>query len=319
MRKAMISMQWMEISVTVDRDGVEAVSNTFERIGSGGVVIEDPLLVDEYINSNRWDYYELPSQPALAENKVLVKGYLPEDRRLPERLEELREQLNNLQQYYLPGCHAEIATSTVAEEDWANSWKVYFKPEKVGQRVVIKPSWEEYQAQKDEIIVELDPGMAFGTGTHHTTAMCIRALEKYLQPGQRVYDVGTGSGVLSITAAKLGAGQVLAIDLDETAVRVAKANVEASGENHRIKVIQGNLLDVVKEPADLVVANIIADTIKVVSPDVLSRLAPGGIFIVSGIIDDRAQDVRTKLLSDGFKIIGEETSGGWVAFVACSL
>ncbi len=309
----------MEISVTVDRDGVEAVSEIFERIGSGGVVIEDPLLVDEYIQSNRWDYYELPPRAALAVNKVVVKGYLPEDRRLAERLEELKEQLNNLQQYYLPGCEARITTDTVAEEDWANSWKAYFKPEKVGQRVVIKPSWEDYHPQKDEVIIELDPGMAFGTGTHPTTAMCIRALEKHFQTGQRVYDVGTGSGVLSITAAKLGAGKVVAIDLDETAVRVARTNVEASGESHRIEVIQGNLLDVVTEPADLVVANIIADIIKVVSPDVLARLVPGGLFIASGIIDDRAADVREKLLADGFKIIEEETSGGWVAFVARSL
>jgi len=309
-------MNWLEISVTVDRDGMEAVSTIFEKVGSGGVVVEDPLLIDEYIQSKRWDYYELSPQPDLTGNRVMIKGYLPEDRRLPERLEELKEEINNLRLYYLPGCSVEITTHTVAEEDWASSWKAYFKPEKVGRRVVIKPTWEDYQPRENELIIELDPGMAFGTGTHPTTAMCIRALEKHLKAGQRVYDVGTGSGVLAITAAKLGAGEVVAIDLDETAVKVARANVEASGEAARIKVLRGNLLDTVKEPADLVVANIIADIIRIVSPDVKKRLVPGGLFIASGIIDDRAEDVRDKLLADGFTIIAEETSGGWVALVA---
>ncbi|AVX20008.1 MAG: 50S ribosomal protein L11 methyltransferase [Bacillota bacterium] len=309
-------MKWQEIQVTVHRDGVEAVANILHETGANGVIIEDPQLKWQYIEEKRWDYYEFPEEEAGDPDLVVVKAYLPEGTKLAAQVEDVKRAVNDLKHYHLPGLYCELAFSLVDDQDWATSWKKYFKTEKIGEKIVIKPTWEDYQAQDGEIVVELDPGMAFGTGTHPTTAMCIRALEK-LFPGPRVvYDVGTGSGVLAIVAAKLGAEDVLAIDLDETAVKVAWENADQNDVTHIVRVEEGNLLDTVAEPADLIIANIIADIIIMVTPAVKEHLLPGGRFLCSGIIEEREQEVRAALEVSGLTIVETWRDSGWVAMLA---
>lgn len=183
--------------------------------------------------------------------------------------------------------------------------------------MTIKPVWEEYEPkQADEIIIEMDPGMAFGTGTHPTTILCLRALEKYLTKGDRVYDVGTGTAILSIAAVKLGADHVLAMDLDEVAVRSAQANTELNGVHERITVKQNNLLDGVEEPVDVVIANILAEVIVRFTDDVFRVLKPGGVFIASGIIEARAEDVKQALAASGLDVVETIFIDDWVAIVS---
>lgn len=309
-------MKWQEIQVTVHRDGVEAVANILHETGANGVIIEDPQLKWQYIEEKRWDYYEFPEEETGDPDLVVVKAYLPEGTKLAAQVEDVKRAVNDLKHYHLPELFCELAFNLVDDQDWATSWKQYFKPEKVGEKIVIKPTWEEYQAREGEIVIELDPGMAFGTGTHPTTAMCIRALEQ-LFPGPRVvYDVGTGSGVLAIVAAKLGAEDVLAIDLDETAVKVAWENADQNDVTHIVRVKEGNLLDTVAEPADLIVANIIADIIIMVTPAVKELLHRGGRFLCSGIIEEREGEIRAALEVSGLSILETWREEGWVAMLA---
>jgi ribosomal protein L11 methyltransferase len=311
-------MRWQEIQVITDRDALEAVADIFHQVGAGGVIIEDPQLKMQYIEEKRWDYYEFPEvkvDPAQAD-KVTVKAYLAVGNNLQGKIEDLKHAIKNLKLYNLPNCFVELSFSTVEDEDWATSWKAYYKPEKVGSRVVIKPTWEEYTPESGDLVVELDPGMAFGTGTHPTTVMCILALEENIKGGEKVFDVGTGSGVLAIVAAMLGAADITAVDLDETAVRVAAENVEYNDVSDRIRVREGNLLDVVEGKANVVVANIIADIIIMACPDVYVALEPEGLFIASGIIEERFEEVKTALEVAGFKIATSTHQEGWVAVQA---
>ncbi len=307
-------MEWQEISVTTTESAMESVADIFYQVGAAGVVIEDPQVVAAYLKEKKWDYNELSLETLEAES-VVVKGYLPVDRRLPELLATVRKRLDELV-WYFADYRAEITLTKIKESDWANAWKTYYKPVKVSEKVVIKPTWENYQARSGEIVIELDPGMAFGTGTHPTTIMSIKALEKHLQAGAEVIDVGTGSGVLAITAAKLGAGKVLAVDLDPLAVKVAGANIDANNVSSRVEVQPGNLLLGVERAVDLVVANIIADVIMDLSDQVWQRLKNEGLFIASGIIDDRRKEVKDYLCCRNFRVEEVFNQDGWVAMVA---
>ncbi|NLM44620.1 MAG: 50S ribosomal protein L11 methyltransferase, partial [Clostridiales bacterium] len=230
-------------------------------------------------------------------------------------LHRIKSRVDCLTQHGLDKGRGDILTKVMKEEDWATSWKKYFKPFKAGERVVVKPTWEKYEAQDGDIVVEIDPGMAFGTGNHETTIMCIKLLEKYVEKQNYVYDVGCGSGILGITAAKLGAEKVLCVDLDEVACKVADENVKINKESHRIKVKKGNLLDIAAEKADLIVANIIADVIISFAHQAYVFLNPGGIFISSGIILDRQEDVVNELKINGFTILEIAQMGEWCAIV----
>lgn len=306
-------MEWQEITVITVPEALEAVAECFYRVGSGGVVIEDPELLKTKINEGRWDAFELPEE-MLKRSSPVVKGYLPINEVLPEKLETLKIGIAEVMARLgkKPG---EISLARVAEEDWANSWKAYFKPLKLGKRLVIKPSWEDYQAQEGEFVLEMDPGMAFGTGTHVTTAMCAAFLEKYLQSGMKVYDVGTGTGILAMLSASLGAAEVLALDNDPVAVRVAGENIADNGLQHVVKVKQNNLLSGIAEGADLIVANIIADILIKMLPQVKTRLKSRGVFLTSGIIEERRDDVVQAAQTAGFDLIEEQTKDEWVAQV----
>ncbi|KNZ68821.1 50S ribosomal protein L11 methyltransferase [Thermincola ferriacetica] len=307
-------MNWQEIIIESAPEGVEAVANIADEVGAGGVAIEDPQMVINKIKEGSWDAYELPEYLTQGEN-AFVRLYLPVNENLPRRLEDMKQRLDYLNTYLLPGCIKNISYATVKEEDWAENWKAYYKPVRVGRSILIKPSWEEVVPAPGDIIVELDPGMAFGTGTHATTVLCLEFLEDIIREGHKVYDVGTGSGILAITGAKLGA-EVVSIDIDEVAVRVARENAALNGVAAKVEVKLGDLLAGETEPADIVVANIVADVIKEVIPQAKEKLKDSGLLLVSGIFVERLPDIYRWLEENGFKHRKTRESGDWAAVLA---
>jgi ribosomal protein L11 methyltransferase len=238
-----------------------------------------------------------------------VNGYLPVDDRLENTLLRLREALKDA-----PGVRPELTIRFVAEEDWANAWKQFFKPQRIGERFVVKPTWEEWTPAPNDVVIQIDPGMAFGTGLHATTRLCLRALEEQVRPGMTVADVGTGSGILAVGAALLGAGRVDAVDNDPVAVRVAQENVDVNAVGDRVTVAEASA-----PPAgafDIVVANILADVILGMASALFAATVPSGLLITSGIIEHRAEDVRRGLSAMGFTIEQTATDGEWVAVLA---
>lgn len=307
-------MKWAEISILTTHEAAETVANIFHELGSSGVVIEDPELVNSYLASGIWDYSDIPQESNT--EVVTVKAYLPVDNQLDGKLRSFEEEFQQISSRGMDRGRGEMQCREVQEEDWASSWKAFFHPVKVGQSIIIKPSWEEYIAADGDLVIELDPGMAFGTGTHHTTAMCCRALEETVKNGDHVFDVGTGSGILSIAAAKLGAASVQAVDLDSGAVRVARENVIINHTERIVEVVQGDLLTGVTGQADIVIANIIADVILKLVRDIPMRLKDEGIFIASGIIAERLSDVAAALSEHNLTVEKVIEEGGWVAIIA---
>lgn len=308
-------MDYIEIKLVVeDQAAIDGISNIFNELGSGGVVIDDPQLIASYASRGQWDDHEF-SDELLAKTEVTIKGYLAKDEFLLGKLESLRQELNEVEKRM---GMAPIALSIVdvKEEDWANSWKVYFKPDKIGAKTVIKPTWEEYEASPGELVIEIDPGMAFGTGNHATTALCINLLEQYVTSGMQVLDVGTGSGILAIQAALLGANSVEAMDFDTVAVKAAGDNIALNHLQEKVTIAHSDLLAAAKGKGDLIVANIVADIIIRLIPDTINHLQGPKLFISSGIIDTREQDVVEALQNSRFHIVEIKRSAGWVAIVA---
>ena len=308
-------VKWMEMSVMLGHEATEAAANIFHEAGAGGVVIEDPLLINSYRSSGAWDYCDIPE--AADTETVTVKAYLPVDDRLDDSIAAIEQALRALSSRLEnnPPC-SPLRLREVKEDDWANAWKQYFHPIRVGNSLVIKPSWEEYDALPDDLILEIDPGMAFGTGTHNTTVLCMEALEETIKPGMRVFDVGTGSGILSLAAAKLGAAEVRAVDFDPTAVRVAGENVANNGLASIVSVRQGDLLAGTEGTADLIVANIIANVILQLLPDVPARLNKGGFFIASGIIAERLGEITHAARECGLTVDKVVEREGWAVMVS---
>ncbi|MFJ7746235.1 50S ribosomal protein L11 methyltransferase [Peribacillus sp. NPDC097295] len=309
-------MKWSEFAIHTTNEAVEPVSNILHEAGASGVVIEDPLeLVKERENVFGEIYHLNPDD--YPDEGVLIKAYLPVNSFLGETVDAIKESINNLLQYEIDLGKNIVSISEVNEEEWATAWKKYYNPVKISERFTIVPTWEEYvPVSSDELIIELDPGMAFGTGTHPTTVMCIQALERTIVPGDLVVDVGTGSGVLSIAAALLDAKRVQALDLDEVAVQSAIQNVELNQVQEKVSVSQGNLLDGVDEQADVVVANILAEVIMRFTDDVAKIVKPGGHFIASGIIQPKKQDVKAAIIESGFSIVETIQMEDWIAFIA---
>ena len=306
-------MQWAEVSVDTSHEATDLVSEILQELGAAGVVIEDPALLNEYIRSGLWDYTDLKESEET--EVVRVKAYWALDEELEGKLQNLSERLASLAQHGIDKGAGAVSWKAVADEDWAETWKEFFHTEKIGARTVIKPTWEEYEAKAGEIVVELDPGAAFGTGQHATTSLCIRALEDLVRPGMTVFDVGTGSGVLAIVAAKLGAKRVEAVDFDPVAVRVARENVRQNGAEDVVHTERSDLLKSVAGEADLIIANIIADIIVRLFGEVKGSLAAGGTMLLSGIIEDRLADVVEAAGRHGFSVEKIEQEKGWAAVV----
>jgi len=287
-------MEWLEISVTADNEGAEAVAEVLSRYAHRGVVIE--------AGPEGWNA-----------GPVVVRAYLPADDQLranKRRIEEALCHLDRIRSVSVPSFRP------VAEEDWVEAWKERLNVLRIGQHIVIQPSWRDYAPEPGDTIIQLDPGMAFGTGLHPTTQMCLVAMEELMRPGAAVLDLGTGSGILAIAAAKLGAGRVLAVDRDPVAVKAARANIVTNGVQGAVSVMEGSLKGV-SGNYDLVVVNILAKVIvEMVREGLAARLHPGGRLITGGIIADQESEVVTALEREGLTSIERQQIEDWVCLVA---
>lgn len=306
---------WIEVKVITKSEALEPIQGIFYSLDVKGVSIEDPNdILEREQGPLTWDFADINILEYKGKAAV-VKGYFSQEDNIEEIVSFVKEKVKDLKESGIDIGEGEVFAQEVKEEDWANNWKKYYKPTKIGNNIIIKPIWEEYEANEGEMVVELDPGMAFGTGTHETTRMCAAALEKYIDGGTEVFDVGTGSGILAIIASMMGAKHVVGVDLDPVAVDSAKENVEFNKLSN-IDILEGNLLDVVEGKADIVVANIIAEIICILTDDVKKVLNTGGLFITSGIIHDRKQMVIDKLEASGFEVLEANVDGEWNCIVA---
>lgn len=311
--------KWSEIAIHTTHEAVEPVANILHEAGAGGVVIEDSqdLEQDEWLE-RQGQLYQLELNPDdYPDEGVILKAYLPVDQKLEQTAAAIRDKLQDLSKHDIHLGRGTMFLTEVDEKDWANAWKKYYKPVRISERITIVPTWEAYVPQTDEEqIIRLDPGMAFGTGTHPTTKLGLQALEKVLQPGNEVIDVGCGSGILSIAALKLGAKTVLALDIDDLAVKVAQENIEQNHLSPYIDVKKNDLLENITRQADVIVANILADVILRLVEDAYGLLRPGGVFITSGIIARQQDEVKQSLMSYGFGIEETLSLDGWMSFIA---
>jgi ribosomal protein L11 methyltransferase len=301
-------MHWLELTVQTHPEAVESVSELLNRYTTGGVAIEEPIeLIDE-----GQEYRVLSGQP------VKVHAYLPIDGNEEAVRQQVAEGLWHLSSLG-PQFVGDLQTRVVDEEDWANAWKDYYHVTHIGQRLVIRPSWREYIPRDNEVVVELDPGMAFGTGLHPTTRMCLEQIEQRMRPDMRVLDVGTGSGILALAAAKLGARNVYCIDNSSVAVESARANAEMNHVSDRVNVVLGELDETqatrLAGQYDLVLANIIARVIGSIATNLAEVLAPEGILITGGIIEERRHEAEGPLLATGLKLIDQVMIDDWVTLI----
>jgi ribosomal protein L11 methyltransferase len=334
MLHAAFAMTWIELSVKVDNEAVEAVSEVLARYGyNGGVVVEPAWTPGD----------EGPEFSYDAARPATLRTYLPLDAQAEEARQRIEQALWHLGQMRPVGT---LETRTLEEEDWANAWKQHYSVLRVGERTVVVPSWLQHDAGPDDVVLSMDPGMAFGTGLHPTTQLCLRLLERFVTPDERVLDLGTGSGILAIAAAKLGAGTVLALDNDPVAAQVAAENVERNGVASTVRAAEGSLGagnkmghwlsgdfgeegtgdrgqgtgagsgdSLAAQPFDLIVANLIAKVLVILAQDLAAALAPGGTLVSSGIIDTKEAEVSEAFAAAGLRQLERHVEGEWVALV----
>ena len=309
-------MEWIELIVHTTTEGTDPVSELLMDAGASGTMIEDKAdIPDPDKPHGIWEIFD----PKLLENMpedVLVHAWFEANSTLPALLDTIRSRLAGLASQHSDYGTLLLETQSVNDRVWTDVWKKYFKPFHAGTHLVIKPTWEPYEPEHDDLVIEIDPGMAFGSGTHETTGMCLSLLEETISGGEEIIDVGTGSGILAIGAALLGAGHVLAIDIDPDAVKVAKENVQHNHVDSTVSVRQGNLLDRVSAVCDICVANIISDVIIAFAAPLMVHIRPGGLFICSGIVSSRGDEVAQALKEAGYEILRRETRGEWVAFLS---
>ena len=300
-------MKWIEVKVTFHHSApdlaADLIANLFYEFDLQGVVIEDPDLEPE----NGWaeDAVARPGGHAVA-------GYFSKGLRTEKKFKLLTGKLEELQNRI--GFTCRISYKELDEEDWAEAWKAFFWPQRIGRKVVVKPTWREYSEEPGDLVIELDPGMAFGTGTHPTTALCIELIENYLKPGDTFLDVGTGSGILMIAASKLGAGMVCGIDKDEVAVDIAAKNLMRNRIHpQRFKVYTGNLVEGAQNSYDFIAANILTHVVMGLLDDVKTVIRPGGIFVGSGILEENQEIVVAKMIDLRFEILEVALKEQWMA------
>ncbi len=299
--------EWTQIKVTVPLGDLDALTAIMSMVNNN-------LMIEDYSDIDlKTCYGDLIDESILNADKTVasVSVFVSAERSYADDLSFIRARLSEVGLDKV----AQIEIDGVNEEDWANAWKAYYKPLHIGERIVIVPAWERYEAKEGEIIVTMDPGMAFGTGSHETTRLVIGLLEKYTAPGCRMLDVGTGSGILAICASKLGAGSCRAYDIDPMAVRVASENVKDSGLTNIVCGVSDLLRQVDRSEGayDLITANIVADIIIRMTPDVGELMHASTILLVSGIITERSQDVVNCLEQNGFCIVERVEENGWCA------
>ena len=311
-------MDWIELTVHTTTQGAEVVSDALMLSGATGTMVEDRADIPDPDKPNGyWEIIDPKLIDSLPED-VQVHAWFEPDATFQERLQALRSQLD-MNRRLAPDIDLgtlQIDTVNVKDEDWSEVWKQFYKPFRAGRSLVVKPTWEPYNPQPGDRVIEIDPGMAFGSGTHETTGMCLELLEEAVHGGERVIDVGTGSGILAIGAALLGAKDVLAIDIDPTAVKVARENVAHNHLEQTVTTLEGNLLEKVDAQCEVCVANIIADVICMFAAPLNDHIVPGGLFICSGIIKEREQDVTDALLAAHYTILDIRRKGEWVAMIS---
>ncbi|WP_059102910.1 50S ribosomal protein L11 methyltransferase [Shouchella shacheensis] len=309
-------MKWAEFRVHATQEAVEPISNLLHEAGAAGVSIEDPYDLVMQWGFKYGELYELSPGDYPTEG-VMIKAYFPMNERFEETIATVRKRVLALREFDIDLGKAEMDYVQVDEEDWATAWKKYYHPVKITDRITVLPTWEEYEPTEGELIIELDPGMAFGTGTHATTMLSIQALEQVVKAKDAVIDVGTGSGVLAIAAYRLGATSITALDLDDVAVASAQSNFALNGAEALIDARQNHLLEgVPAETADVVVANILAEVIVTFTDDAYGVIRPGGHFITSGVISRKKDEVSEAIRTSGFEVVEAKEMDDWVAIIA---
>lgn len=322
-------MRYTELKIEVKRNVSETVQAALLEAGFDSMQIDDPMdAVDiaEHQELYKYDYINeeitrVAEEAESGSNSIAITLYFADDEEGKRGLNEAEALLKSLK-----ACADDIAyetTITGDDSEWLYKWQEHFKPAKIGERIVVKPGWEDYEAAEGELVIEMDPGMAFGSGLHETTSMCIKALEKDLggsyDPSRypiKVLDVGTGTGILAMAAVLLGADEALGIDIDDEAVRVSNENIVKNGLEGRISIMRGNLMDGVDYEPDIIVANLMADLVMMLSPAAAAQLKPGGVYITSGILDIKEDAVKKTIEDAGFDIIEVLADGEWRAISA---
>jgi len=315
-------MDWIQVTIYTSSQGIEPVSGRLLQLGITGIEIEDESDFKEFLENNRqsWDYVddELLKQK---EGETCVKTYISADE--PEMLSAIKASMTELKEYDTDNLFGrlEISLGNLKEEDWANNWKKYFHTMEIGENLIVKPYWEEIE-KTDKKVFEINPGLTFGTGSHHTTRLCLEDIESTVKKGDNVLDLGCGSGILSIVSLMFGAKKAVAVDIDSNSLETAYDNLARNNiEKEKYEVIIGNIITdedlqekILQEEYDIVLANIVADVIIAILPFVKKALKKEGTFITSGIIEDRIEDVRSALVSNDFIIVSEKRSADWAEF-----
>ena len=320
-------MDWLEVTVYTTTQGIEPVSGNLYQLGITGLEIEDEADFHEFLEQNHqyWDYVddELMQQKA---KETCVKAYVSDNASGNEMLLSIRQAMQSLREYDKDGefGRLEIEIGSLSEEDWANNWKKFFHPMEIGKKIMIKPEWEELSTPNDRLVFNINPGMTFGTGSHYTTQLCIEEMEDFISSDTDVLDLGCGSGILSVIALMLGAKSATAVDIDPNCIDIAYANAKRNNvDTSKYEVLSGDvtsddkLLAHLKEKKyPVVLANIVADVIMAITPTVAECISDDGVFISSGIILDRLDEVKQQLIENGFEINKVSTRKDWACIVS---
>lgn len=315
-------MKWYKLIVETTTESIEAVSEILNRNGANGVEIQDAADFEHVNKSQIGPFGEIedPAEIPHLQSGATVAAYYPQTTQIPELIAQIQSQLRRLPQYGFDLGAGQIRVMDMDETDWANAWKKYYQPTRVTRFLTVVPQWEDYTPkQADEAQIILDPGMSFGTGTHPTTILALTALEQVLRGGEIVFDVGTGSGILSLAASKMGAKSITACDLDQVAVQAALDNLNLNPSVTNVTIQQSDLLQQISGTADLILANILAEIINVLIPDLDRHLKPKGKVILAGIIEDKRQSVLACLAHYHFQVETQLQQGQWVALIVSKL
>ena len=316
-------MKWKKLTIETTTMATDMISYELSELGVEGIEVEDHVPLTE--EDRKTMYVDLlTDEIAPDDGTAKINCYLEEDQDLEEWAKKIEEKLEEIKEFFPIGS-GKITFGETEDKDWINNWKQYFKPFRLDDNIIIKPTWEELTEQKeDDLVIQIDPGTAFGTGSHETTRLCISQLKKYIKPDTKVLDAGCGSGILGIIAIKLGVKEVLGIDIDPNAVIATKENMAINGvTEQQLNVIQGNILEdqsfqdeIGYDCYDIVVANILADVICPLAGKVTPHLKEGGIFITSGIINTKEEEVKEAILSNHMEILEINHLGEWVSITA---